>query len=108
MPLLRVKKQIILYEKLKTLWPLFIDEVQLPQGNRATTMRQFIFYHLFTTEITLILKPLTRFESGTLDWKSSTLTTGIIGLIGTIGIVRSILNVNISFLKTLHKLCIIR
>ena len=48
MPLLRVKKQIILYEKLKTLWPLFIDEVQLPQGDRATTMRvyflPFIYY----------------------------------------------------------------
>ena len=87
MPLLRVKKQIILYEKLKTLWPLFIDEVQLPQGNRATTMRQFIFYHLFT-EMILILKPLIRFESGTLDLKSSALTTGIIGLIGTIGIIR--------------------
>ena len=29
----------------KTLWPLFMDGVQLPQGYRATTRRQFTFYH---------------------------------------------------------------
>ena len=29
----------------KTLGPLFIDGVQLPQGYRATMRRQFTFYH---------------------------------------------------------------
>ena len=29
----------------KTLRPLFIDGVQLPQGYRATMRRQFTFYH---------------------------------------------------------------
>ena len=29
----------------KTLWPFFMDEVQLPQGYRATTRRQFTFFH---------------------------------------------------------------
>ena len=32
-------------EKKKALWPLFMDGVQLPQGYRATTRRQFTFYH---------------------------------------------------------------
>ena len=41
----RIKKQIILYEKLKTVWPLFISAVQLSQGYRGTTRRQFTFYH---------------------------------------------------------------
>ena len=47
MPLLpvRIKKQIILYEKLKTVWPLFINAVQLSQGYRCTTRRQVTFYH---------------------------------------------------------------
>ena len=29
----------------KTLWPLFMDAVQLSQGYRATLRRQFTFYH---------------------------------------------------------------
>ena len=29
----------------KTLWPLFIGGVQLSEGNRATTRRQFSFYY---------------------------------------------------------------
>ena len=29
----------------KTLWPLFMYGVQLPQGYRATTMTQFTFPH---------------------------------------------------------------
>ena len=29
----------------KTLWPLFMDGVQLPQSYRATSRRQFTFYH---------------------------------------------------------------
>ena len=29
----------------KTLWPLFMDRVQLLRGYRATTRRQFTFYH---------------------------------------------------------------
>ena len=31
--------------KKKTLWPLFVHGVQLFQGYRATTSRQFTFYH---------------------------------------------------------------
>ena len=38
-----MKKQIILYQKLKTLWPLFLDGVQLSQGYRATVRRQLLF-----------------------------------------------------------------
>ena len=34
-----------LYYKKKTLWPLFMDGVQVPQGYRATSRRQFTFYH---------------------------------------------------------------
>ena len=46
MPLLpvRIKKQINLYEKLKTVSPLFINAVQLSQGYRGTTRRQVTFY----------------------------------------------------------------
>ena len=33
------------YYKKKTLWPLFMDGVQVPQGYRATSRRQFTFYH---------------------------------------------------------------
>ena len=29
----------------KTLWPLFMDRIQLPKVYRATTRRQFTFYH---------------------------------------------------------------
>ena len=32
-------------EKKKTLWILFMDGVQPSQGYRATTRRQFTFYH---------------------------------------------------------------
>ena len=37
------KKKIILYEKCKTLQPLFINGVQLSQGYRAIARRQFTF-----------------------------------------------------------------
>ena len=30
---------------LKTSWPLFMDRVQLPEGYRSTSRRQFTFYH---------------------------------------------------------------
>ena len=65
-------KSLILYEKLKVLWPLFIDGVHLSEGYRAT-MRQFTFYHSFPrsswwkderlTELTL--EPPTSFEPRT-------------------------------------------
>ena len=29
----------------KTLWPLFMDGVQLPEGHRVTTKGHFTFYH---------------------------------------------------------------
>ena len=34
--------------KKETLCPLFMDGVQLPQGYRATTRRQFTFYRKFS------------------------------------------------------------
>ena len=39
---------IVMYNKehlKKTLWPFLINGVQLSQGYRATTRRQFTFYH---------------------------------------------------------------
>ena len=36
--------KIYIYIK-KTLWPLFMDWVQLPRGYRATSRGQFTFYH---------------------------------------------------------------
>ena len=45
------RKQNILYKKLKTLGPLFISGVQLPQGYRATVKRKFPFYHSVLTAI---------------------------------------------------------
>ena len=33
------------HKKTLTLWPLFMDGIQLSQGYRATTRRQFPFYH---------------------------------------------------------------
>ena len=72
----------------KTLWSLLMDGVQLSRGYRATTRRQFTFYHQVTRStwysfypsqkderlsqpwsysVVLNLKPL--------DWESSTLTT---------------------------------
>ena len=46
-PLLPVKNKETnhVIEKLKTLWPLFMDGVQLSQGYRATTRMHFTFYH---------------------------------------------------------------
>ena len=32
-------------KKTLTIWPLFVDEFQLPQSYSATTRRQFTFYH---------------------------------------------------------------
>ena len=74
-------------KKKKTLFPLFMDGVQLSQGCRVTTRRQFTYYHLFrrsswystdrpwkderlswpwSRPVALILEPL--------DWESSALT----------------------------------
>ena len=36
---------LILWKTLKTLWFLFMDEIQLSQGYRVTPRRQFTFYH---------------------------------------------------------------
>ena len=71
----------------KTLWPLFVDVVQLSQGYRATTRRQFTFCHSvprnsrYSTDgprkeerlswpwsHPVVLSP------GPLDWESSALT----------------------------------
>ena len=44
--ILRMKDDLIvkLVQKTPTFWPSFMDRVQLPQGYRATTNRQFSFY----------------------------------------------------------------
>ena len=45
-PLLPAKvKETNDLKKLKTLWPLFMNGVQLSQDYRAITRRQFTFYH---------------------------------------------------------------
>ena len=72
----------------KKIWPLFMDGVQLPQGYRATTTKQFTFYHLVhrnfwysfdrprkEEKAESTLEPPSSFEHRTLDWESSTLTT---------------------------------
>ena len=41
-----VPKSCFFLKKKNPSWPLFMDQVQLPQGYRATTRRQFTFYHL--------------------------------------------------------------
>ena len=94
MPLLPVKskKEIILYEKLKTLWPLFMDGVQLSQGYRATKRRQFTFYHSVPRNswysfnqpqkderISLPWSHPVVSNMELLDWESSAHTTMIIG-----------------------------
>ena len=74
--------------KLKTLWPLFIDGVQLPQGYRATLRRQFTFYHLVPRSSWYsfyqpwkderLSQPWSHpvvLNTGPLDWESSALTT---------------------------------
>ena len=65
--------------KLKTLWPLFMDGVQLSQGYRVTSRRHFTFCH----SIPKILKdkrlrqPWSHpvLNLGRLDWEFSALTS---------------------------------
>ena len=71
----------------KTLWPLFMDGAQLSQGYRATTRRQFTFYHLVPRGSCYSFNwpqkderlswpwshPLVS-NTGPLDWESSALT----------------------------------
>ena len=72
----------------KTLWPLFMDGVQLPQGYRATTRRQFTFYHQVPRNPWRLFDQIRKDErlsqpwrdpmilnTGHLDWESSALTT---------------------------------
>ena len=71
----------------KTLWPLFMDRVQLPKVYEATAKRQFTFYHSVSRNSWYPFdqprkdERLTRpwshtmvFNTGTLDWGSSALT----------------------------------
>ena len=72
----------------KTLWPLFMDRIQLPKVYRATTRRQFTFYHSVPKNSWYPFdqprkdERLTRpwrshavvFNTGPLDWGSSALT----------------------------------
>ena len=76
------------FYSLKKIWPLLMDFLQLPQGHRATTRRQFTFCHYFprnswysfnrpqkderlsrpwSHQVILNTRPL--------DWESSALTT---------------------------------
>ena len=43
----------------KTLWPLFMDGVQLSQSYRATSRRQFTFYHLSLQEFLVLIRSVT-------------------------------------------------
>ena len=45
----------IFYRFLKVLWTLFMDWVQLSQSYRATTARQFNFYHKYSEGPVLVL-----------------------------------------------------
>ena len=76
----------------KTSWPLFMDRVQLPRVYRATTRRQFTFYHpvpknfwypfdqprkderLTRAWLELAWSHTMVFNTGPLDWGSSNLT----------------------------------
>ena len=75
------------YPLKKTLWSLFMDRVQLPKVYRATTRRQFIFYHSVPKNSWYPFdqpqkdRRLTRpwshtlvFNTRPLDWGSSALT----------------------------------
>ena len=42
-------------ENLKTLWPLFMDGVQLSQGYIATIRRQFNFFPLYPHEFPVLI-----------------------------------------------------
>ena len=44
MPEMHLRQPGFAYKK-TTLQPLFMDGVQMPQGYRATSRRQFTFYH---------------------------------------------------------------
>ena len=76
--------------KKQTLWPLFKDRVQLPLKPRATSRRQFTFYHYFLLilpfyqpqktkgwKAELTLEPPSGFGHRTCAWigESSNLTT---------------------------------
>ena len=72
----------------KTLWPLFMDGIQLLQGYRATTRRQLNFYHyaprnsrysfVWPWKDERLSRPWSHpvaLNTGPLDWESSTLNT---------------------------------
>ena len=71
----------------KTLWPLFMDRVQLPKVYRATTMRQFTFYYSVSRNswypfdqirkderLTRPWRHTVAFNTGPFDWGSSALS----------------------------------
>ena len=75
------------YPLKKVLWSLFMDRVQLPKVYRATTRRQFTFYHSVPKNswypfdqprkderLTQPWSHTVVFNTGPLDWGSSTLT----------------------------------
>ena len=77
--ILFLKKQKTLEQnfKKKTLWPIFIDGVQLSQGYRATMRRHFTFHHSVPRSSWYSLDRLQeneRLNLGPQDWESSALT----------------------------------
>ena len=67
--------------KKATLWSFFMDGVRLPQGYRATSRRQFTFYHQVPRKSWYSFDRPRKDErpvvlnKGPLDWESSALTT---------------------------------
>ena len=74
-----------------TLWPHFMDTVHLPKVCRATTRRQFTFYHSFPKKswypfdqprkderLTGLLSHTVVFNTGPLDWGSSAFTNRLV------------------------------
>ena len=81
-----VSPKSILYSK--TFLPFFMGEIQLSKGYRATTRRQFTFYHYLSRRICYSFDQPQKHERlswlwthpvvlnlGLLDWESSALTT---------------------------------
>ena len=75
----------------KSLWPLFMDRVQLPKVYRVTTRRQFTFYHSVPKNsrypfdqppkderLTRPWSHTVSFNTAPLDWESSALTNRLV------------------------------
>ena len=74
------------YSDKKTLWPFFMDNVQQPQGCRATTRTEFTFYHLVTNPSYKLLQQYLIWDIGAKFWLplKSRLTALYTNIVGTI------------------------